>query len=45
MTLAKFADLLLNPRAGYVGRHRATASTRLVASVRMPRLLPSKQPS
>jgi hypothetical protein len=44
MTLAHLADLLLNPRAGYVGRHRAPDAARVVATGRVPRLVAAKQP-
>ncbi|GAA1849249.1 hypothetical protein [Asanoa iriomotensis] len=44
MTLAHLAALLLNPRAGYVGRHRAPDADRVVATARVPRLVTVKQP-
>ncbi|MDG4822276.1 hypothetical protein O7635_10480 [Asanoa sp. WMMD1127] len=45
MTLAHLAALLLNPRAGYVGRHRAPETTaRAIAAVQVPRLAAAKQP-
>ncbi|GIF75395.1 hypothetical protein [Asanoa siamensis] len=45
MTLAHLAALLVNPRAGYVGRHRAPESDRTAAAaVRLPRLAAVKQP-
>jgi hypothetical protein len=45
MTLAHLAALLLNPRASYVGRHRAPETGRVVASARVPRLAAAgKQP-
>ncbi|MEV0716425.1 hypothetical protein [Asanoa sp. NPDC050611] len=44
MTLANLAALLLNPRAGYVGRHRAPEVERVVASARVPRLVTARQP-
>ena len=43
MTLAQLAALLLNPRAGYVGRHRAPEAARVVAAG-MSRLVTAKQP-
>jgi hypothetical protein len=42
MTLAQMATLLLEPRARYVGRHRAPEATRLaVAVAAAPRTLVS----
>jgi hypothetical protein len=44
MTLAHLAALLLNPRAGYVGRHRAPEYDRVGSAARVPRLVPAEQP-
>ncbi len=44
MTLAHLAALLLNPRAGYVGRHRAPDADRIVAAVAVPQLAAAKVP-
>ena len=44
MTLAHLAALLLNPRAGYVGRHRAPEAERIVATAAVPRLAAAKAP-
>ena len=44
MTLAHLAALLLNPRTGYVGRHRAPEAQRVVATARVPRLVTVEQP-
>ncbi|MEV4536756.1 hypothetical protein AB0J82_23525 [Asanoa sp. NPDC049518] len=44
MTLAHLAALLLNPRAGYVGRHRAPEADRFVASAAVPQLAAAKAP-
>ncbi|SNT65050.1 hypothetical protein SAMN05421812_119117 [Asanoa hainanensis] len=44
MTLAHLAALLLNPRAGYVGRHRAPEAERIVAAAAVPQLAAAKAP-
>jgi hypothetical protein len=44
MTLAHLAALLLNPRAGYVGRHRAPDTHRIVAAAAVPQLAAAKAP-
>ena len=41
MTIAQIATLLLEPRARYVGRHRAPEATRLVTMAAAPRTLVS----